>query len=162
MRIFTNLRDKYYDIKSGVKNLITFFLVVWKFRNWDSHYTLSVLRVCLLQLKKDQDLDIHEGASACSKQIGTAIKAIDIILEGGKIPSLHKKHEETYGEFEWKFSPSDREGYSKMDFTYSKVKDDPVLYKQASEEKTQIYLKEEKRIDLLSDEALIFTIIIIR
>jgi hypothetical protein len=44
--LWWNHDGKYYHkyIKQGVKNLIYWFPIIWKDRNWDSHYIFEIMK----------------------------------------------------------------------------------------------------------------------
>lgn len=38
------IKELLYNFKNGIKNLIKWFPVIWKDRNWDNHYIYMILR----------------------------------------------------------------------------------------------------------------------
>lgn len=71
-----------YDIPYGVKNLIIFFKVIWKFRTWDFAYDLEIFKKILeVRLKDNEKFDIHTDSSEVQKLLKNMITEIDKIQD---------------------------------------------------------------------------------
>lgn len=71
-----------YDIPHGVKNLIIFFKVIWKFRTWDFAYDLEIFKKILeVRLKDNEKFDIHTDSSEVQKLLKDMITEIDKIQD---------------------------------------------------------------------------------
>ena len=60
----------------GIKNIIVFFPVVWKFRNWDYAYTLNILGKCFEQMEKEpyiKDKNVTILKNLCERMAGKNI-----------------------------------------------------------------------------------------
>jgi hypothetical protein len=72
-----------YDLSRGIKNLIFFFPVVWKFRTWDSNFQLRVFKRSLEPLRDclttGQEIDITRDKKVAA--ISRAIEILDHITE---------------------------------------------------------------------------------
>lgn len=56
------ISDTYYNIKHGIKNLFTYFNIVWIMRDWDTLYIFIMLQFQLKKLLKNIEEDfIVEG-----------------------------------------------------------------------------------------------------
>jgi len=75
---------KYYHkyIKQGIKNLIYWFPIIWKDRNWDDHYIFEVLKHKLkAQAKYIGDRDFHTRAQLDAKRMRLCVKLIQLIQD---------------------------------------------------------------------------------
>ena len=53
MRIMQTVYEFFrYDIPYGIRNVVRFFLLIWRYRTWDYLYTLMLLRYSLQKLCK--------------------------------------------------------------------------------------------------------------
>ena len=72
---------KYYHkyFKQGVKNLIYWFPVIWKDRDWDEHYIYEVLKHKLkTQAKYIDNRDFHTRAKQDAKRMRLCVKLIQL------------------------------------------------------------------------------------
>ena len=75
---------KYYHkyFKQGIKNIIYWFPIIWKDRNWDDHYIFEVLKHKLkAQAKYIGDNDRHTRAQLDAKRMRLCIKLIEKVQE---------------------------------------------------------------------------------
>jgi hypothetical protein len=56
---YKRIRDKYYDVKYGIKNLIRWFPVIWGDRDWDFAYMFALLE------KKFEHYEKEWSSDAC-------------------------------------------------------------------------------------------------
>jgi hypothetical protein len=71
---------KYF--KQGVKNIIYWFPIIWKDRNWDDHYIFDILKHKLkAQAKYIGDRDWHTRAQLDAKRMRLCVKLIEKIQE---------------------------------------------------------------------------------
>lgn len=75
---------KYYHkyFKQGVKNIIYWFPIIWKDRNWDSHYIFNILKH---KLKAQADYigrrDFHTRAQQDARRMRICVKLIEKVQE---------------------------------------------------------------------------------
>lgn len=72
---------KYYHkyLRQGIKNIIYWFPVIWKDRNWDDHYIFELLKHKLkAQAKYIGDRDFHTRAQQDAKRMRLCVKLIQI------------------------------------------------------------------------------------
>jgi hypothetical protein len=70
------------NFKIGVRNIIYWLPIIWKDRNWDSHYIFEVLAHKLkAQSKYISDRDIHTRAKRDAEVMLTCVRLIDKIQE---------------------------------------------------------------------------------
>ena len=75
---------RYYHkyFKQGVKNIIYWFPVIWKDRNWDDHYIFDILKHKLkAQAKYIGDRDWHTRAQLDAKRMRLCVKLIEKVQE---------------------------------------------------------------------------------
>jgi hypothetical protein len=70
------------EIKWGIQNLIYWFPIIWKDRNWDSHYIFDILKHKLkAQAKYIGDRDLHTRAQLDAKRMRLCVKLIEKVQE---------------------------------------------------------------------------------
>ena len=75
---------KYYHkyAKQGIKNLIYWFPIIWKDRNWDDHYIFEVLKHKLkAQANYIGRRDFHTRAQLDAKRMRLCVKLIQLIQD---------------------------------------------------------------------------------
>ena len=75
---------KYYHkyFKQGIKNIIYWFPIIWKDRDWDSHYIFEILQHKLkAQAKYIGDRDFHTRAQLDAKRMRLCVKLIKKVQE---------------------------------------------------------------------------------
>lgn len=75
---------RYYHLqfRRGIKNLIYWFPIIWKDRNWDDHYIFEVLKHKLkAQAKYIGDRDFHTRAQLDAKRMRLCVKLIQLIQD---------------------------------------------------------------------------------
>ena len=96
------------EFKRGIKNLIYWFPIIWRDRNWDSHYIFEILKHKLkAQSKYIGDRDIHTQSKRDAEVMMTCVRLMEKVQDefySSEYSDYHKtKH--------W-FEPADKEGYS--------------------------------------------------
>jgi hypothetical protein len=133
---------RYYlwDLRYGIKNLIAWFKVIWKDRNWDHSYFLEILQFKLKrQLHYWEKLTpvTHEGMESDIRLMKVCIKLIDIIKNESYSDKAFDEVESRWGESHWRFEPwtgpnpdEPREGLTQLFMDRSKVltKEDKEAY----------------------------------
>jgi hypothetical protein len=70
------------DISIGIKNLITWFPIIYKDRNWDSHYIMEILKFKLKnQSKYIRDRDFYVNAKRDAEIMMTCVKLMELIQD---------------------------------------------------------------------------------
>ena len=80
-RVFNNIRKCYYDLFYGIENLIYYFKVIWRDRDWDYEYVLELLHYKLKRMSVY--MDVYGGFKGKEKvvlQINNTIKRIENFL----------------------------------------------------------------------------------
>lgn len=69
-------------LKHGIQNIIYWFPIIWKDRNWDSHYIFEVLKHKLkLQAKYIGDRDWHTRAQQDARRMRLCVSLIEKVQE---------------------------------------------------------------------------------
>jgi hypothetical protein len=79
-----NHDGKYYHkyIKQGVKNLIYWFPIIWKDRNWDSHYIFEIMKHKLsAQADYIGGRDLHTRAQLDAKRMRLCVKLMSLVQD---------------------------------------------------------------------------------
>lgn len=96
------------NIKRGIKNIWYWLPIVWKDRNWDSHYIFEIMKHKIkAQSEYIGSRDIHTRAKRDSEVMMTCVRLMEKVQDdfySSEYSDYHKtKH--------W-FEPADKEGYS--------------------------------------------------
>lgn len=72
------------DIKLGFKNLITWFPIIWKDRDWDHEYFYLLMKkkLTLMSLYHLEKSDFYVGALENVRWMNVCIDLIDLIIDG--------------------------------------------------------------------------------
>jgi len=102
-------RFYWINFKTGIKNIIYWFPVIWKDRNWDSHYIFEIMMHKLkAQSKYIGERDIHTRAKRDSEVMMTCVRLMKLVQDefySSEYMDYHKTKN-------W-FEPcKDEEGYS--------------------------------------------------
>ena len=135
--------------KYGIENLVAWFPIIWKDRDWDHWFLYKILH---LKLKRMETLHRKYGNSIYREkyadQIKLAVLLIHRLIEDEYLENVLKPHEEKWGESEFIFTPipGDKE-YSSLDIKVDKAntkeekkqetKERMILYKHSDALKKQ-------------------------
>lgn len=135
IRIWWNCDGKYYHkyYKQGVKNLIYWFPVIWKDRNWDTYFIYEVMKHKLkAQAQYIGDKDRHTSAQRDARNMRICANLIQ------KLQDDHYtlEHQDYHKDRVWFTDCKDKPGYSlynsevvedNLDHYFSKY---PLVYKK--------------------------------
>lgn len=65
---YERTRDKYYEVKHGIKNLIKWFPIIWEDRNWDYSFMFAIMEK-KFQLMEESFEYGHKFVVGCDKQV---------------------------------------------------------------------------------------------
>jgi len=122
--IIQTIKNIPYNIKYGIENLIRWFPVIWKDRDWDHYYLYVILQH---KLKHMKHLQKNYGNSMSAEQIVDEIKIcidlLDRLIKDEYDENALKKYYEKWGRpnFNW-ISISDKSGRSELEITHENVK----------------------------------------
>jgi len=136
--LWWNHEGKYYHkmFRTGVKNLVYWFPIIWKDRNWDSHYIFEILAHKIkAQSKYIGERDIHTRAKRDAEIMMTSYRLIKLVQDdfySGEYSDYHKtKH--------WFEDCEDKPGYSSWESRLMEENFDdyfkkyPLIYKRVLE-----------------------------
>ena len=86
----------FYNLSYGLRNLKSFFSVIWTFRGYDSYHTIEVLKRCL-ELTKPE-IKGFEGDEKAQRQIQACIDCIERLVADDYIQKEWAELEQKYGE----------------------------------------------------------------
>lgn len=144
-----NIEFPIKDFRRGVLNLFTWLPIVWKDRNWDSHYILDVLKFKIKNtrdyiLKANRIADYHQ--ERINRYCTLSIKLIDLVSE-----ERYEMEYLDYFDSEFNWDPIDIEGEPHFKLDIKELGDRkemffkkyPLIYKQVLNE-----CKDNKEIDV--------------
>lgn len=139
-RIFRKIRfwwkyDGKYLLKEfvrGIKKLWYWFPVIWKDRDWDHHYIYEILKHKLKsQSKYIGDRDIHTLAQLDSRNMMICVSLIQKLQD-----DFYQMEYIDYAKYKHHFTPTDKKGFSQINFENIWEKYDdffkkyPLIYKR--------------------------------
>jgi hypothetical protein len=129
MNIFRN-------VKYGIGNLIKWFPVIWKDRDWDHWFLYVILQFKLKQMEKLQRKYGHSvNSETYANQIKTAVLILDRLIKDDYFALAHEKHEKKWGRSKMIFTPiPENPELCSMDFVVEKA----VTNKQKEQERKEL------------------------
>jgi hypothetical protein len=109
--LWWKFEGRYYhrDLYWGIKNLIIWFHIIWKDRDWDSNFIYKILQHKLkLQAKGIAKRDIHVDAKRDAEIMMTCVRLIDKINDEYYQYEYSNYHKSKY----WFEDIDDKPGYS--------------------------------------------------
>ena len=98
---FTEGRYLFYSFKRGVKNIIYWVPIIWRDRNWDSHYIFEILKhKLILQSNYISKNDRHTLAQYDAKNMRLCVKLIKLVQD-----DFYKSEYSDYHKSKHWFSP---------------------------------------------------------
>jgi len=92
-----NLGWRFREFSRSIKNLIRWFPVIWKDRDWDDHFIWEILKFKLKnQAKYIGDRDIHTSAKYDAQRMMLCVRLIDKIQEEYYSMEYMDYHESNY------------------------------------------------------------------
>ena len=149
--VWEYLYDTYWDLigwrlrefKVSVKNLIKWFPIIWKDRDWDDYYIFEVLKFKLKnQAKYTSDCDRHTRSELDAKRMRLCVKLIDKVSD-----EFYSSEYMDYHETKWDLLDIlDKPGYVELDTQIISERFDeffkkyPLAYKKVlADKKLQIF-----------------------
>jgi hypothetical protein len=149
--VWEYLYDTYWDLigwrlrefKVSVKNLIKWFPIIWKDRDWDDYYIFEVLKFKLKnQAKYTSDCDRHTRSELDAKRMRLCVKLIDKVSD-----EFYSSEHMDYHETKWDLLDIlDKPGYVELDTQIISERFDeffkkyPLAYKKVlADKKLQIF-----------------------
>ena len=138
------------QIWHGIKNIISWFPIIWRDRDWDHWYIYEILGFKLKRMEKLFRKYGHaEESEAIADQIKEVSVALERLIEDDYCADLHSAIRERWGELE--FVDIGEDGYSTLKATKVHTKEDEVAH---DEDLRKCFFTEEKEIS--KDLAFVF------
>jgi len=113
----------WYDFKNGIKNLIMWFPIVWRDRNWDHTYIYRILRHKLyLTEMLIRNHGIHVRNIKDANKIKLCVNLLDRLINDDYHEGAFKRHYEKWGHGKFLWDDADLEGYKTLKIEYPNVK----------------------------------------
>lgn len=93
-----------YDIPYGIRNLVRWFPVIWKDRNWDHQYIYEILHHKLnLQERHIRKHDVHVDAHKVARRIKLCVLLLKRLMKDDYYENAFYFHDKKWGEsnFDW-------------------------------------------------------------
>jgi len=130
---------KYFfrNIKIGFKNLIKWFAVIWKDRQWDHYYIYVILRHKLhLTEQFIRHYGCHIRHIEDANNIKKCVLLLDRLIKDDYYENVYKHHDEKWGDTNFSFTDStDYPNCSELHITYENVKTEEDKKQQEKEYK---------------------------
>jgi len=126
------------DFQTGIKNLITWFPIIWKDRQWDHYFLLTILSK---KLKLMEDYFEKGHIILDTKKVAHTMRQARICTERLRDNEyedpFYEKLNKKWGPPELNWGEADQEGFCELDITHEHVK---------TEEDEEQYRKEMRKI----------------
>ena len=121
------------QIWRSIKNIIAWFPIIWRDRDWDSWYIYEILGFKLRRMEKNIREYGHAMESEnIADQIKEVVVGLDRLIEDDYCADLHSAIREKWGELE--FVDIGEKGYTTLKATKVKTKEDEESYSVAIRE----------------------------
>jgi len=140
---------KFKRIKTSLRNLMYWFPIIWKDRDWDFYYIYMILRAKLIKTR--QYMVLH-SVTVTDERIKPITKCIDIInklLEDDVIKEKFEEFFTKYGDIKLSFEKTDS-GLYRVNIGYDKLTSDKEIKEADEEFKTLIKAEEEEKVRLIN------------
>ena len=128
-----------YDVPSGIKNLISWFPVIWKDRDWDDSFIFIIIRKKLIRVEKLLRHNSHYiGAEQDADDVKVCILLLTRIIDDEYFNNYMIPFEKKWGKNSWdifnkdyKENPDRTKDFSKVteQENHSKQQDIEYLFK---------------------------------
>ena len=134
------IKGFFKNIYRGIVNLIIWFPVIWKDRNWDQYYFYKIMKAKLEKMEKLQRLHgISTDSEQCAREIKLSINLLNRILDCNYLENALLPHEKKWGESEFIFKPYGKnKEYTKLDIKVEKAITEKEI-KQEDKERMRLY-----------------------
>lgn len=141
------IRHGWSDLKCGILNLVVWFPIIWKDRNWDYFYILEILhkKLSLMEHFIRED-GIHINNKEDADKIKLCVVLIDRLLKDEYYENVFKHHHEKWGSLRFKTTQcKDNEKLYSVDIISENVKTDEDKEQERKEFKCLSHKPEEMK-----------------
>jgi hypothetical protein len=116
MNPLRSIKDSYYNIKNGIPNLIKWFPIIWKDRDWDFYFIFVLLHRKLKNMEKHiRSYSHHTNSEKDADQIKLCVDLLKRILDDEYHENVFKDHDKKWGEGRMVWEDTDDCELSKLD-----------------------------------------------
>ena len=152
--IFNKIKNFFYNIKYGIKNLIIWFPYIWKDRNWDHTYIYIILKYKLhLTEQLIRNYGHHIKHIQDADKIKICINLLDRLIKDEYEESAFQKHDKKWGKGKIRFEDcKDNHKLTELHIDYPKIntpkdkEDENKEFKRAIKHSNAMY---QQDIDML-------------
>jgi hypothetical protein len=121
-RLWYKIKDSYYDVKWGIRNLISWFPLAWSDRYYDFNYTYRAILFKIEQQKKwwirnERHVDWEKDV----ERMNICIEILNNLINDSYETNAYNEHNEKWGEAELTTSPGHMEGYVQLHINHPKA-----------------------------------------
>lgn len=123
--MFRKIKDFFlYDLRYGIENLIKWFPIIWKDRNWDYFFIFVILHRKLHLMEQNiRNNGCHVHNEKDADGIKFCVLLLDRLIKDEYFDNAMSPHYKKWGESTFKFTPlEDEPEMSELDITYPNVK----------------------------------------
>ena len=119
--MFDKIKDIYYSVKNGIRNIVKWIPIIWDDHDWDDYYIYNLLYQKFNYMEKFFRSDKVWSAKALdvADKLKVAKLLCKRIVDENYLTNALMPIEQKYGECKWHFEPSSHKGLSKMVFDES-------------------------------------------
>jgi hypothetical protein len=123
--VFRKINDFFRSIKYGIENLINWFPVIWKDRDWDHWFLYMILKKKLSDMEEYHRKYGHTvNAEKTADEMKTCVNLLDRLMKDEYHEMVFKKHDEKWGEPEFNWDECEREGCCELKIFRTNIKDE--------------------------------------
>ena len=134
-----NIKDRIRNTKYGIRNLVTWFPIIWKDRWWDHYFIYPIIHKKLSMMEKHIREDGHHlFRERDADQIKVCVLLLKRIMDDEYMENAYKKHDEKWGDSEMTFVPTENPEFSEMKIDYENVVTDKDIKEERKDFKLAI------------------------
>jgi hypothetical protein len=120
---FENTINRFFrNIRTGIKNIVRWFPIIWTDRQWDFVYFLKIIKFKLEQMIRFYETEAHQiKAEKHVDKMKTCINIIDRIIDDNYHDVVFKNYYEKWGQTEIKFIKDEGTNRNRVEVIHSKV-----------------------------------------
>lgn len=120
---FENTINRFFrNIRTGIKNIVRWFPIIWTDRQWDFVYFLKIIKFKLEQMIRFYETEAHQiKAEKHVDKMKTCINIIDRIIDDNYHDVVFKNYYEKWGQPEIKFIKDEGINRNRVEVIHSKV-----------------------------------------
>ena len=132
------IKDQFRNCKNGIKNLITWFTVIWKDRDWDQQFFYEIVYFKLKQMEKfHRNYGNTVNREKYADEIKLAALLLKRVIDDNYLENVMEPHEKKWGESDFVFTPlPDNKNLSSLSIKVEKANTPEEIKKEHKERMT--------------------------